>query len=393
MMTEKLYYSDAETGEFEAEILEIEQDKKGWRVVPDKTFFYPEGGGQPADKGWINGIEVTDVQKDKNSDKIFHYLKENPGTGTVKAKIDMKWRHDFMQQHTGQHIISGALWQVGKYKTVSVHMGLDYTTIEIEAPDIPENHLLEVEKQVNRIINENLPVQGVWTNHEELDKFPLRKPATVKGNIRLVRVGDFDCVGCGGLHLDETRKVELVKAIGVEKIRGNVRTAWKIGQRAFDDYRQKDKIIYELKTVLGTHVENYVNKTKELQEELIETKRKTNWLENRLADTMADHLYERREGNIVTGSWQSEDSNLIKKIMKSLLKRENIVVCLLNIFPDRLLWSIGCSEGMDFPFNEVKGELLSIIDGKGGGRPPLWQGTGSKPDAADAFLERLKSII
>ena len=395
-MTEKLYYKDINRNEFEAEIVEVIKEEKGWKVILDKTCFFPEGGGQPADKGCINHIPVTDVQK--QDDVIYHYLSENPGNGVVTGKIDLSWRRDFMQQHTGQHIISGALWKVGKYKTVSVHMGIDYTTIEIDAPEIPEKDLIETEKLANRVVTNDMPLDFIRTHHRELDQFPLRKPCNREGEIRLVKIGDFDCVACGGLHFGSTRQVKLIKAIGIEKIRGNARITWKIGDRAYEDYGKKDKIISELRSVLSTKEDMFVQKTRELNEEVIDQKRKYNRLENRLAETIAQNLYNEPQTQtdacrVIIESWEEEDDNLIKKVIKDLLKREKVLVCFVNRFPNRLQWSIGCSEDIHFPFNEIKDELLSIIEGKGGGRSPLWQGTGLRTEKAGEFLSKFSEKV
>lgn len=395
-MTEKLYYKDINKSEFEAEVVEVIKDKKGWRVILDKSCFFPEGGGQPADKGFINDILVIDVQK--AGDFIYHYLSEDPGKGLVIGKIDPEWRKDFMQQHTGQHIISGALWKVGGYKTVSVHMGIDYTTIEIDAPEILEEDLFTTERLANQVINGDMLLKFIETSHHELDKFPLRKSCSREGRIRLVKIGDFDCVACGGLHFESTRKVRLIKAIGIEKIRGNVRISWKIGDRAFEDYRKKDKIISELKYILSTREDMFVQKTKELNEEILTYKRKCNVIENQLTETIAKNLYKDQQNKtrsscrIIIESWKEENDYLIKKIMKNLLKRGKIMVCFVNVFPDKLQWSIGCSDDLSFPFNEIKNELLSIINGKGGGRPPLWQGTGFESERTGEFLSKFKAI-
>ncbi|MGD2086415.1 MAG: alanine--tRNA ligase-related protein [Candidatus Aminicenantes bacterium] len=395
-MTETLYYQDTSKSEFEARILEVVEEKKAWRVVLDKTYFYPEGGGQPADKGWLNDIPVSDVQKQENI--VYHYLPENPGQGTIKGKIDMGWRKDFMQQHTGQHIISGALWQVGKYKTVSIHLGNDYATIEIDAPEIPEQDLIRVEKLANRVIRENLPLSFIHTQHQDLEQFPLRKPTDREGKIRLVKIGDFDCVACGGVHLDSTRQVGLVKAIGTEKIRDHTRIAWKIGDRAYEDYWKKDKIISQLKSILATNQDMFARKVKDLQEDFSDFKRQYSWLENRLAGTIAQQLLDDAQNQaesdirIITASWKEENDNLIKKILKDLLKREKVLVCLVNGTASKLQWSIGSSEDMVFPFDEINDELLSIIEGKGGGRHPLWQGVGLKPQGAKDFIAKFRMI-
>lgn len=397
MMTEKLYYKDIHKIEFEARVLEAVNEKNAWKVVLDKTCFFPEGGGQPADKGWLNDIPVLDVRKE--GDTIVHLLPENPGNETVKGKIDPVWRKDFMQQHTGQHIISGALWAIGKYKTVSVHMGLEYTTVEVEAPEISEQDIIDAEKLANRVISNDIPLSFIEADPGELEKFNLRKPTDREGKIRLVKIGDFDCAACGGMHLDSTRQVGLVKAVGMEKIRGNTRIAWKIGERAYDDYRKKDKIISSLKSVLSTNEDMFVEKTGELMEEISSCKRKYGSLENHLAEILAQDLFINRTAtlgssfNIIVESWQEEENDLLKKVMKNLLKNEKTLVCLVNVFPGKLQWSIGCSDDIVFPFDDVKGELLSLIDGKGGGRHPLWQGTGLKPDRAADFLARFRSSI
>ncbi|MCK4836842.1 MAG: alanyl-tRNA editing protein, partial [Candidatus Aminicenantes bacterium] len=352
--TEKLYYRDINKTEFEARVLEVKEEKKGYRVVLDKTCFFPEGGGQPADKGWINGIPVLDVKTERET--IYHYLTEDPGTGVAKGKIDLQWRIDFMQQHTGQHIISGALWKVGKYKTVSVHMGSDHTTIEIDCGEILEDDLAKVENLANRVINNNLPIDFILTDEKGITRYDLRKPCLIEGEIRLVQIGDFDCVGCGGLHFASTGPVGLVKCVSAEKIRGHARLSWKIGQRAFKDYWEKDKIISELRPILGTREGSFVQKINTLNEEGIILKRKNNLLISRLADMIAQNLYQNqreqtRSGyGIITESWSDEDDDLIKETSKNLLKRKNILICLVNIKKEKVQWIIGCSEDVRFPF-------------------------------------------
>jgi alanyl-tRNA synthetase len=395
-MTEKRYYQDIHQTEFQAQVIAATEEKKYWKVLLDQTYFYPEGGGQPADKGWINNIPVMDVQKDGES--VFHYLEENPGTGTISAKIDTTWRNDFMQQHTGQHIISGALWQVGEYKTVSVHMGLEYTTIEIAAGEISYQDLYESEDLANQIIADDLPVTPVNTTDKELGQFPLRKPVARVGDIRLVSIGQFDCVACGGIHMERTGKVQLVKAVGVEKIRGNTRITWKIGKRALSDYRQKDLIIANLKPLLATKEEHFPDKTGELIAELLATKKEISQMENRLAELVAQQLLQNQQDlpgkgiTLITHCWQDEKDQLIKKVMKHVLKEPKILVCLVNKVSGKLRWSIGCSEDIDVSFDKIKSELLPIIGGKGGGRFPLWQGSGSKPEAIDTFFATLRHI-
>ncbi len=398
-MTEKLFEKDRNQTRFTAQIIDVIREKKTFNVLLDRTCFYPEGGGQPADKGTIAGIPVIDVQKDKESGGIYHTLKKHPGEGTVEAEVDAAWRHDYQQQHTGQHILSAALWKTGNYKTVSVHMGVDYTTIEIETPDISEQEIQETEKIANRAVLDNLPVQYVHTDDTKLGDFELRRPTTRKGDIRLVTIGEnFDCVACGGVHLDQTGGAGLIKWIATEKIRGNTRLAFKIGDRATADYHQKIKTTAQLRSILGTNDNAILRKTESLVTELAETKRKTSALENRLAEAVTAELLQKSRQpenssfNLITHTWDAEEDSLVKKVLKNLLKEKRLAVCFINRLPERLMWSIACTADMEFPFNEFKNELLPLIGGKGGGRPPMWMGTGLNKDGAQEFLQTFQRL-
>lgn len=400
-MTEKLYYVDNSVNRFEARIIESLRESKSWKVVLDRTYFYPAGGGQPADKGWINGIPITHVQMEGDAPHptIYHYLPQNPGSGTAECELDSEWRWDFMQQHTGQHIISGAIWKVAKFRTISVHMGTDYTAIEFETPGISDEALLEAERLANRVIRDDLPVNAIHTVHSDLDKFPLRKSTHRTGDIRLIQIGDFDCVACGGVHCSSTRMVQMVKAVSVEKIRGNTRIAFKIGERALEDYNQKHRIISRLKPFLATNEDNYPDKAKQLNRELEDYRKKCGKLEHQLAEVTAQILYRDRQTpqnspyGIIIHAWNDEDDQFIKRVARNLLKEKNLVLCLVNRMPGKLQWSIGCSQDCVFPFDELKGNLLAPIDGKGGGRHPLWQGSGTKPEAVESFFSMLKKSV
>lgn len=390
-MDRKLCQEDPKTTEFTASVIETEKDSKGWKVRLDQTYFYPEGGGQPSDHGWIGDIEVFDVQE-SNGD-IYHRTGQEPPKAALLCRVDQERRLEYMQQHTGQHIISSALWQVGKYATVSVHMGETHTTIELATPDISTEHLREVEALSNRLINRNLPIKIVHTDSSKLGNFNLRKPVTVDGNIRLVCIEGVDCVGCCGLHLERTGEAGLVKYTHTEKIRGHTRISWKIGDRAYRDYEQKVVLNHRLKTLLSTGEEMFEDKIRQIQEELVEHHRLNNQLENRLADTMARDLISRlsarkkEDARVVTGSFKGEPDSLIKKIAKGLMDEKNIYFCIINKTPEKLTWLMGCSQDRTLPFEKIRQECLPLINGKGGGRHPLWQGMGDRSGNGEEFLK------
>ncbi len=396
-MTRKLFYDNPYQVEFCAGIVEIEKDGKYWRLVLDQTCFYPEGGGQPADQGWLNQIAVTDVQSGEEG-RIYHYVLQKPEGTKVEGKINWHRRKDFMQQHSGQHIISGSLWQVGKFKTISVHMGEEYTTIEIEAAEISAQQLQQVEAMANGVINQNLLLNSLTTTSQEVDKFPLRKPCPVEGEIRVAQVENFDCVVCCGLHVQHTGEVELVKVVAMERIRGNVRLTWMIGERAFKDYGLKDQIVSKLQALLSTHKENLIETVERLNQEMLAQKRQASDLETRVAVSMADHLLaaaEKIESSkyiLLLHAWHGEENSLVKKIIKQLLNAHDVIFCLVNRQKDKLQWAIGCSQNIDLDFNTIKQKVLPVVDGKGGGSFPLWQGVGKNIQGSEELLAAFKSL-
>ena len=239
---EKLYYNDNHLTTFTATVFECRQEGDRYAVGLDRTAFYPEGGGQPSDRGFIGNVPVLHVAKGK--DYPVHYTTEplEPGTDVV-CKVDWDRRFDYMQQHTGQHLLSSVLMKRGNWATVSVHQGEEYVSIEVDGEEVPDEALYEVERETNRIIYSHLPVKTFWVEEENLSDYPLRRPPKVTGTIRLVQIDGVDCVPCGGVHTSSTSEVGLVIYLGQEKIRGRVRTLWKAGERAFALIRENQSIL------------------------------------------------------------------------------------------------------------------------------------------------------
>lgn len=165
-MTEKLFYQDSYVREFDAEVLECEKTAQGYKVVLDRTAFFPEGGGQYGDIGWIDGIRVTDAHE---KDGIIYHTMEGPLTvgGHVHGKLDWEERFERMQQHTGEHIISGIVHARFGYENVGFHLGSDYCTMDFNGP-ITREQLREIEMEANRAVFRNLAVEVTYPSKEEL---------------------------------------------------------------------------------------------------------------------------------------------------------------------------------------------------------------------------------
>ena len=234
MATEKLYYKDSFMAEFTANVLSCRETEVGYAVILDQTAFYPEGGGQSCDKGALGDANVTDVQE--VGEAIVHYC-DKPLSGTVTGKIDWARRLDLMQQHTGEHILSGVI--CGKYNAnnVGFHIGADSVTIDFDVL-IPGEDIPELENKANSAIWENTPVVCEYPTDEELETLPYRSKKALEGAVRIVSVPGFDCCACCGTHLKTAGQVGLIKILSVVKFHQGVRMEILCGQRALSHYQK-----------------------------------------------------------------------------------------------------------------------------------------------------------
>jgi alanyl-tRNA synthetase len=398
-MTEMLYYQDPHQTEFEAHVVATEPAHTGsgddagdtsrpvW-VELDRTCFYPEGGGQPADRGWIDDRSVLDVQK--TDGRIRHLLDGPPAGETVRGRVDAEMRRDYMQQHTGQHIISAAMIEVGDYETISVRQGEDYTTIDFAASDIPAADFERAEARANAVVGENRPVKTFHAESGEVASLGLRRPPKFEGTLRIVDVEGVDRVACGGVHCERTGEVGIIKLIGTEKIRGNVRTIWKIGDRALGDYRLKTEVCNTLVDTFSARIPELPERAQKLEQNLKQAEWEIGRLQKRLAGELAARLAAGASTGatgslMVTGHFDGEAKELFRAVAEDLAERPGIASCLTNEVEGRLQWIITAGEGVELDFARVRSELLPLSAGKGGGKPPIWQGVGDAPDGAPAF--------
>ena len=229
-MTEKLYYTDPFLQEFTATVTGCEKVKNGWEVQLDRTAFYPEGGGQPADHGSLGGAAVSDVRE--RGGVIYHTCDRALEIGgEVDGKIDFARRFDFMQQHSGEHIVSGILCGRFHCDNVGFHIGHDLVTIDFNAELTPED-VAEVERLANQYIWEDHPIAVTWPDQAELDALHYRSKKALTGAVRIVTWPGADCCACCGTHVRRSGQVGLVKLLSCQKFREGVRIEMAAGGRA-----------------------------------------------------------------------------------------------------------------------------------------------------------------
>ncbi|MCM3490063.1 alanine--tRNA ligase-related protein [Alkalihalophilus marmarensis] len=278
-MTTKLYYESAYLTHFEASIIKVDTDELGDYLVLNQTAFYPTGGGQPCDRGLLDDVKITLVEEVEG--EIRHYV-QSPLLVTgqaVHGQIDWSRRLDHMQQHAGQHILSAAFAELFGYQTVGFHLGTDEVTIDLEVPLLTIEEAEKAVRYANEIIQENRAIEVRWVSEEEANRYPLRKALSVKGDIRLVIIPEFDYNGCGGTHPKQTLEVQGLSITGWEKQRNNIRISFLCGNRVFKQFARHNQILQQLSQTLNAQyiklpekASSLIMKQKELDKELEQLK-------------------------------------------------------------------------------------------------------------------------
>ena len=237
--TQKYYEADAYRREADAVILAAEPDGRGGgKLALDGTVFYPEGGGQPADHGTLtlpDGARLTVTDVHEQGGVIWHRVDALPDTaapGTaVTGRIDWAWRFDKMQQHTGEHILSGILHQMFGAENVGFHIGSDAVRMDTSVP-ISAEGLREAELAANRIVWQNVPVLITYPTREELARMTYRSKKEIEGQVRIVTIPGADVCACCGTHTAATGAVGQIKILAAENYKGGVRLSIVCGERA-----------------------------------------------------------------------------------------------------------------------------------------------------------------
>ena len=231
-MTRKLFYEDCHLRRFEARVTACEAREKGYEVQLDATAFYPEGGGQACDLGTLGGIRVLDVQE--RGEEIVHLCAAPLETGAVvEGCIDYERRFDLMQQHTGEHIVSGIIHRRYGYHNVGFHVGSEMIEIDFDGV-ITADELHSIEQEANGALWQDLQVKCWYPSREELPRVFYRSKRELPWPVRIVQVPGFDSCACCGVHVQHTGEVGLIKLFSVVPLRGGCRIEMSCGKRALE---------------------------------------------------------------------------------------------------------------------------------------------------------------
>ena len=277
MDTVKLYYDNAYTQDFTAVVQSCEAVKNGFAVTLDRTAFYPEGGGQPADHGTLGEARVLDVHE--KDGVVTHLCDRALSVGAeVSGHIDWARRFDHMQQHSGEHIISGLLCSTFHCDNVGFHMGADVVTIDYNAP-ITWEQALEVERRANAYIWADHPIRIWYPSAEELAALPYRSKKELTGAVRITEFPGADRCACCGTHVTSSGQVGLLKLLSCQKFRDGVRLELLCGQRALDCLAAGWEQARQIGQTLSVKPQSAFAAVSRLQEELLSLKEKAARLE------------------------------------------------------------------------------------------------------------------
>ncbi|MBR2131091.1 MAG: alanyl-tRNA editing protein [Oscillospiraceae bacterium] len=366
-MTEKLFYSDPFLKEFTATVVSCEAEKELYAVVLDRTAFYPEGGGQPADHGTLDGIAVVDT-RDRGGE-VVHLCQSPLSVGTaVQGVIDFQRRFDFMQQHSGEHIVSGILCGRHNCDNVGFHVGKDTVTIDFNA-DLTVDDLREIEHLANQYIYEDHPISITYPSPEELAQLAYRSKKELSGEVRIVAFPGADCCACCGTHVQSSGQVGLVKLLSCQRFRDGVRIEMLAGERALNYFTailEQNTHISQLLSAKPTETAAAVER---IQIQMFSLQGRVIELENSDFARKAEQYAQAGNVLLLENDMSSES---VRKLCTAVLESCGGRCAVFAGTDGNYKYAIGEKDG---DLRSLVKELNTALSGRGGGKPNFAQGS------------------
>lgn len=389
--TKRLYHDDSYRVEFEARIVERRFLEGKPVLVLDRTCFYPESGGQPSDKGKINGTEVLQVLEEGKS--ILHFLSKDVLSDVIKGEVDWPRRFDHMQQHTGQHILSQSFFEILAGETLAFHLGDAVSTLEIGVSSFKEEEIKRIEKRANEIVFQDREVKTYFVPEEQIASVPLRRPPKKEGLIRVVEVDGFDYSACGGTHCRKTGEVGLIKIVGWERIRNNLRFEFLCGRRSLEDYSQKNRSLLQIAKQLSVHELDTPASVEKLQQEIKLLNRRTRKFQEDIARYEAQDVIKGAGGRIIHGIFDNKTAEEARLLAINIIHQGEFVVLygVRSEEKDHLVFAR--SDTLRVDLRNLLSLVFSLVKGKGGGSPSLVEVVTEGKSDLRTILERAAEFI
>lgn len=390
--SEKIYQENSYLTELEAEVISCNKKDDYYEVILNKTIFYPHmSGGQPKDEGTINNLRVFDVQE--SGDEIIHKINESVD-GKVKLFVDFNTRFDFMQQHTGQHILSYAFSELFNGNTVGFHLSESYTTIDLDIA-ITDEMIVKAEHLSNKIIYENKKVTANTYSYDEALKLNLRKSPIELDYLRIITVEGYDLSACGGTHVNYTGEIGIIKVTKTEKYKNGTRLEFLCGKRALDDYITKNKNILDLSSLLTCRADMLFDNFEKVLNENKKLKKDVGNLNNELNGFKAKEYKLNatvNKGISYVIALSDNDVKDLRFICSKIIEDDNFVAVLISEVGNSCNLVIGQSKNLKLDIKTIFEQCKTLINGKGGGNNYLMQCSGNELKGIEC-LELSKNIL
>lgn len=368
-MAEKLYYIDSYIKDFVAVVKSCVYDGERWCVELDKTAFFPEGGGQAADSGYIGNVRVFDVQE--KAGKIHHYTESEIVEGEYSCSIDWEQRFRRMQNHSGEHIVSGLINKRFGYDNVGFHLAEDYVTLDFNG-ELTAEDIADIEFAANKAVWENVRIYAVFPEPEMLDSINYRSKLELTEDVRIVTVEGYDVCACCAPHVRRTGEIGIIKIIDHMKHRGGVRLTMLCGSDAYKDYARKQESAAEISALLSAKRDDIATAVKKFYNDLQNEKYQTAELKKSILKAESEKLTA-IDGNYCFFYPAAFDINSLRTLVNEAMKLCSGVAAAFSGSDETGYNYVMGSANIDLRAKSK--EINAAISGRGGGSPEMIQGS------------------
>lgn len=376
-MTKQLYYEDSYIKEFKAVVLSCTLKGNKFEAVLDRTAFFPEGGGQGADTGVLctedREIKVSDVQEVNG--EIVHYIDEEilPGQEVI-GKLDFQERFSKMQQHTGEHIVSGIVHRRFGYENVGFHLGKEEVTMDYNGP-LTSEELRSIEYEANQVVADNREIRAYFPEAGELEKIPYRSKKELQCQVRIVEIPNCDICACCAPHVRTTGNVGMIKITNAIRYKGGMRLWIACGMRALEDYNQKQASVVQISNMLSAKQQEIADAVKRLTEEIQQLKEKAAKMQEKLVmgylEFEKEALKENPNANLLLFEKELDAVAMRNFVNAGMELTKGVCGVFVGDEKQGFRYVLGSSGDIW----EIGKKLNAAFQGKGGGKPPMIQGS------------------
>lgn len=401
-MTIKLYWNDSHLTRFSARVVDSWMEGSQRAVALNQTAFYPTGGGQPCDIGSINAARVIDVDIDGEG-RILHRLDTDVSFAAgeeVACEIDWRRRREMIQQHTGQHILSQAFFQLFGAETKGFRITDRATEIDLtlEArPEEIESAIARAESLANEVVFDNREIRVHQVTPEEAAALPLRKESFVTDCVRVIEIADYDWSPCGGTHAERTGEVGLIVVRGWERAKKMTRVHFLCGVRALKDYREANRSVDAIARKFTVGREEAESSVSRLLDENKRLARRSRELAGIVATVESRELIEAAEpvgeARVVSKIFEDRDIEELKLLAHRLVDGDNVIALLASKESGTARLVFARSANLSADMNALMRTACERLDGRGGGKPDFAQGGGARVSGLDKALEEARTAI